>query len=204
MNNIENNQTETNSPKKMSEPNKNLILAELTNKITRKTKDNETFYVLEISPRRTLTEMVLELRKETNLIPLNSKATLFVFSNRGKGNKYAYTLETGCIYAFWFTKFHNSESKEDYFHVLDWRKLSADKRSVERTLRLVLNRKEETEEEETLTNRELLTELQSRIKNNSISFKLTASNNTPDLLDIDTDLKDNDSNFRINLQKEET
>jgi len=100
MNNIENNQTETNSPKKMSEPNKNLILAELTNKITRKTKDNETFYVLEISPRRTLTEMVLELRKETNLIPLNSKATLFVFSNRGKGNKYAYTLETGCIYAF--------------------------------------------------------------------------------------------------------
>lgn len=184
--------------------NKNLILAELTNKITRKTKDQETFYVLEISPRRPLTEMVLELRKETNLIPLNSKATLFVFSNRGKGNKYAYTLETGCIYAFWFIKINNSEAKEDYLHVLDWRKLSADKRSVERTLRLVLNRKEEIEEEETLTNRELLTELQSRIKNNSISFQLSASNSTPNLLDIDTDLRDNDSNFRINLQKDET
>jgi hypothetical protein len=78
----------------------NLIIAELINKITRKTKDHETFYVLEISPRRTLTEMVLELRKETNLISINGKENLYVFSNRGKGNKYAYTLEIGCLYAF--------------------------------------------------------------------------------------------------------
>jgi hypothetical protein len=80
--------------------NKGLVIAELTNKTTRKTKDDETFYTLEISPRRTLTEMVLELRKETNSISVNGKETLYVFSNRGKGNKYAYTLEVGCIYAF--------------------------------------------------------------------------------------------------------
>ena len=181
----------------------NLIIAELINKITRKTKDHETFYVLEISPRRTLTEMVLELRKETNPISLNGKETLYVFSNRGKGNKYAYTLETGCLYAFWFTKFSNSETKEDYFHVLDWRKLSADKRSIERTLRLVLNRKEETPEEEAITNRELLAELQERIKNKKISFQFSVAHQNKAVLDIDTDLKDNESNFRINLQKEE-
>ena len=181
----------------------NLIIAELINKITRKTKSDETFYVLEISPRRTLTEMVLELRKETQSISLNGKETLYVFSNRGKGNKYAYTLETGCLYAFWFTKFSNSETKEDYFHVLDWRKLSADKRSIERTLRLVLNRKEETTEEEAITNRELLAELQERIKNKKITFQFSVANQNKAVLDIDTDLKDNESNFRINLQKEE-
>jgi len=181
----------------------NLIIAELINKITRKTKDHETFYVLEISPRRTLTEMVLELRKETNPISLNGKETLYVFSNRGKGNKYAYTLETGCLYAFWFTKSSNSETKEDYFHVLDWRKLSSDKRSVERTLRLVLNRKEETTEEEAITNRELLAELQERIKNKKIAFQFSVANQNKAVLDIDTDLKDNESNFRINLQEEE-
>jgi len=120
----------------MESNQKGLIIAELINKTTRKTKDDETFYTLEISIRKTLTEMVLELRKET-IVQLPPKETLYVFSNRGKGNKYAYTLEIGCIYAFWFTKYQ-AGTKEDYFHVLDWRKLSADKRSIERTLRLVL------------------------------------------------------------------
>jgi hypothetical protein len=183
--------------------NKGLIVAELINKITRKTKNDETFYVLEISLRKTITEMVLELRKETNSISLNSKEPFYVFANRGKGNKYAYTLETGCLYAFWFTKFSNPQAQEDYFHVLDWRKLAADKRSIERTLRLVLNKKEEETEEETITNRELLTDLKRRIKAGKISLKISAVKSddyTP--LEIDTDLKDNESNFTINLQKE--
>jgi hypothetical protein len=98
---------------------KGLAVAELINKITRKTKDDETFYVLEISLRHTLTKMVLELRKETNSFSINGKEVLYVFTNRGKGNKYAYTLEKGCLYAFWFTKSHNTENQEDYFHVLD-------------------------------------------------------------------------------------
>jgi hypothetical protein len=50
-----------------------------------------------------------------------------------------------------------------------------------------------------MTNRELLTDLQKRIREGKISLKISAvNNNTP--LEIDTDLKDNDSNFRINLQ----
>ena len=165
---------------------KGLIVAELINKTTRKTKHHETFYVLEL-----------------NLISANSKEPFYVFASGGKGNKYAYTLETGCLYAFWFTKSSNSETKEDYFHVKDWRKLSSDKRSVERTLRLVLNRKEEAEEE-IITNRELLTDLQKRIKAGQISLKISATNNSNrnPPLEIDTDLKDNDSNFRINLQEE--
>ena len=182
---------------------KGLIVAELINKITRKTKHHETFYVLEISLRRTLTEMVLELRNEPNLISLNSKEPFYVFAGRSKGNKYAYTLEVGCLYAFWFTKSSNSETKEDYFHVLDWRKLSHDKRSVERTLHLVLNRKEDEMKEEAITNQELLSELSERLKNKKISFQLSVTNNDKEVLDIDTDLKDNESNFRINLQKEE-
>jgi hypothetical protein len=74
---------------------------------------------------------------------------------------------------------------------------------VERTLRLVLNKREEVEEEEMITNRELLTELRERMRNKTISFKLSANNNDEGVLDIDTDLKDNDSNFRINLQEKE-
>ena len=185
----------------MNNENRNLIIAELVNKTTRKTKDNQTFYILEISLRKIITEMVLELKKEHNSVSINGKEVLFVFPNGSKGNKYAYTLEKGCIYAFWFTKTHNPETKEDYFHVLDWRKLSHDKRSIERTLRMVLNQKDEENEEE-LTNRELLPELKERMRNKKISFKLSANNNDEGILDFDTDLKDEESNFRINLQDE--
>jgi len=80
--------------------NRNLIIAELVNKTTRKTKDNQTFYILEISLRKIITEMVLELKKEHNSVSINGKEVLFVFPNGSKGNKYAYTLEKGCIYAF--------------------------------------------------------------------------------------------------------
>ena len=72
---------------------------------------------------------------------------------------------------------------------------------MERTLRLVLNRKEEAEEE-IITNRELLAELQERIKNKKIAFQFSVANQNKAVLDIDTDLKDNESNFRINLQEE--
>lgn len=183
--------------------NKGLVIAELINRTSHKTKNDETFYILEISTCRTITKTVLELRNENNSVSINGKETLFVFTSRGKGNKYAYTLEKGCIYAFWFTKSYNSETQEDYFHVTDWRKLSVDKRSIERTLRLVLNKEEENGEEEIITNRELLTELKERIRNKKISFKLSATDNGTNILDIDTDLKDNESNFRINLQNDE-
>jgi hypothetical protein len=57
--------------------------------------------------------------------------------------------------------------------------------------------------EEAITNQELLSELSERLKNKKISFELSVTNNDKEVLDIDTDLKDNESNFRINLQKEE-
>jgi mannitol/fructose-specific phosphotransferase system IIA component (Ntr-type) len=57
--------------------------------------------------------------------------------------------------------------------------------------------------EEAITNQELLSELSERLKNKKISFQLSVTNNDKEVLDIDTDLKDNESNFRINLQKEE-
>jgi hypothetical protein len=85
---------------KINDNNKGLVVAELINRITRKTKNDETFCVLEISVRKTITEMVCELRNETNSISINGKEVLYVFAARGKGNKYAYTLEKGCIYAF--------------------------------------------------------------------------------------------------------
>jgi len=66
---------------------------------------------------------------------------------------------------------------------------------------MVLNQKDEENEEE-LTNRELLPELKERMRNKKISFKLSANNNDEGILDFDTDLKDEESNFRINLQDE--
>lgn len=178
-----------------------LVVAELIKRITCKTKNDETFYVLEISLRKTITEMVRELRGESNGITINNKEVLYVFANRGKGNKYAFTLKKNCLYAFWFTKFRNPENQEDYFHVLEWKKLGYDAESIVRTLRLALPHHKEEEEEETLTNQELLMELKERMRNRKISFKLSANNNEEGILDIDTDLKDNESNFWINLQE---
>jgi hypothetical protein len=174
-----------------------LVIAELTDKNPRKDKRKETFYLLNISVRRSLTEMILTLRGAENLISLPTDK-LFVFPSTNR-NRFAYTLEKGFIYAFWYTKTHNSETKEDYFQVQDWRKLAPDKRYIERTLRLVLNQKE-TEEEEVITNKELLLELKSRIQAKSISFQISSANSTDKMpFELDTDLKDEESNFRINL-----
>ncbi|CAG8752892.1 39487_t:CDS:2, partial [Gigaspora margarita] len=132
--------------------NKGLVVAELLDKVTRKTKNNETFYILEISVRKVITEMVLELRSEESLTVNGGKEPFFVFTNENR-NRFAYTLE------------------------------------------------KEENEEETITNRELLSEVKKRIKEGKISFSLSAVNNDNSPLEIDTDLKDNESNFRINLQE---
>lgn len=194
---IQSNSSQTNNSLKTG-----LVVAELLTREKRTSQKGETYYILEISIRRAITDMVLELRKEENLIKTNGKEPLFVFTNEGK-NKFAYTLEIGCIYAFWFVKRYSQERDEEFYNVKDWRKLSSDKRSIERTLRLVLGRKDEEEDNEEVSNKELLLELEKRIKTKRISFKLSAVNSDSDLLDIDTDLRDNESNLRVNLQDKE-
>ena len=182
--------------------NKGLVIAKILERTNRKNKRGETYYVLEVSIKRTATDRILELRNEEK-VSANSKNPFFVFTNIGR-NKYAYTLEKGSIYALWFTKTHNAENNEDYYHVNNWKKLSHDERSVERTLLLVLGKKPEEfeEEEEQISNEELLKELQRRKREGKISVNISAvsgDENSP--LDLDVDLKDNESNFRVNLKE---
>jgi hypothetical protein len=113
-------------------------------------------------------------------------------------------LEKGSVYALWFTKTHSPENNEDYYHVSNWKKLSHDERSVERTLLLVSGKKpEELEEEEEISNEELLKELRKRKREGKISVKVSAtSSDDSSPSDLDIDLKDNESNYRVNLKEE--
>ena len=44
--------------------NYGVVIAELTEKVTKKDKNGETYYLLKLSIRRRLTEMYFELRNE--------------------------------------------------------------------------------------------------------------------------------------------
>ncbi|CAI2185738.1 12659_t:CDS:2 [Funneliformis geosporum] len=135
----------------------------------KKSKKGETYYILEISVRRNITEMVLELKNQTNSVSVNANDPLYVFTNEGKN-----------------------------------RKLSNDRKSVERTLRLVLDRKDAENEEEIITNQELLSDLKRRIKEGKITFEMSAVNsdsNSP--LEIDTDLKDNEKKIEEAFKNKE-
>jgi len=94
-----------------------IVIAELTERQVKKDKNDETYYLLKLSIRRRLTQMYFELRNEKPLIALpNSDDPLFVFTNKNK-NRFAYTLMTGCIYLFKYTKKHQNDT--DFFHVED-------------------------------------------------------------------------------------
>ncbi|CAI2172215.1 8029_t:CDS:2 [Funneliformis geosporum] len=148
---------------------KGFVVAELVERHNKKSKKGETYYILEISVRRNITEMVLELKNQTNSVSVNANDPLYVFTNEGKN-----------------------------------RKLSNDRKSVERTLRLVLDRKDAENEEEIITNQELLSDLKRRIKEGKITFEMSAVNsdsNSP--LEIDTDLKDNEKKIEEAFKNKE-
>jgi hypothetical protein len=74
-----------------------LVIVKLTERHTRKNKKGNTYYVLDVSVKRTATERILELRNEER-VPVSSGTPFYVFTNIGR-NKYAYTLEKGSVYA---------------------------------------------------------------------------------------------------------
>jgi hypothetical protein len=66
----------------------------------------------------------------------------------------------------------------------------------------VVNKKEEAnDEEERISNQELLAELKERIKEGKISPRISAVSGDSEIPEMDIDLKDNESNFRINLKE---
>jgi hypothetical protein len=83
--------------------------------------------------------------------------------------------------------------------------LSRDEDSVGRILLLVMGKKpEDLEEEEEISNEELLKELERRKNEGRISFNITSvSDEVNSLSDLDVDIKDNEGNCRINLKEEE-
>ncbi|RHZ37745.1 hypothetical protein [endosymbiont GvMRE of Glomus versiforme] len=185
-----------------------MVIAELTEKVTKKDKNGETYYLLKLSIRKRLTEMYFELRNEKQPIPLpNSDDPLFVFTNKNR-NRFAFTLTENCIYLFKYSK--SRQNDNDYLHVEDWRKLGDDKRVIERSYRALLDKKNDFEDEEDeLTNKELLLELKKRIKDKRVKFLFGgADGEVAKVLEeyehrIDTDLKDNESGYCLNLQESE-
>ena len=53
-----------------------------------------------------------------------------------------------------------------------------------------------------ISNQELLLELKKRMRAKSISFKFSVVNSSSEALEFDVELKDEESNFRIDLQKD--
>lgn len=190
------------------EENKGIVIAELIKKEVRKDKNNDTYWVLHLSICKKLTEMYFELRGEkTTTLPSNEKP-LYVFPSKNR-NRFAYTLMTEHIYLFWYSK--SAKDGVDYLHIEDWRKLATDRRAVERSYRVLLNKKngEEEEDGDLLTNQELLVELKRRMREKKIIFTLSATNSEADkewmfIKDqIDAELKDSESSFILDLKDEE-
>lgn len=177
--------------------NKGLVIAELIDKTIKKDKNKDTYWILKLSICKRLTEMYFELRNEQAPTLSSNDKPLYVFPNKNK-NRFAYTLTTDCIYLFWYSKSQGEDA--EFLHVEDWRKLANDRRSIERSYRALLSKKDDLEEEEEeLTNQELLLELKKRIKQKKIIFNLQAQNSEADGIlasiddQIDADLKDQES-----------
>jgi hypothetical protein len=104
----------------LKKPTKGMVIAELVRRSEKLTsKNGEHYYVLDISVCKTLTENYFKIRGEEEYLTLSKgDKSLFVFASKDKGkNKYAFSLEKGYIYAFWFTKSYNEERKEEFLHV---------------------------------------------------------------------------------------
>lgn len=178
-------------PKLTPKVQSGLIVAIITSKTLLKTKRGESFYKLGIEIKKNLTHKILTLTFEHCFLPLNSPVSLLVFTNQ---HKWAYTLEKNLVYTFWVLKYPNSTG--DYWKVRDWRKLG-DCRTIERALQLIVKEKPT----ELLTNQELLSEVKSRLGKNSISCLISAAG-SGEKAQLDIDLKDEESNYRLPLNFE--
>lgn len=179
-----------------------IVIAELIDKTIKKDKNQDTYWILKLSICKRLTEMYFELKGTKQPTLLSNDKPLYVFSNRNK-NRFAYTLTENCVYLFWYRE-SQGENNGSYLHVEDWRKLSNDRKSIERSYRILL-KDEENKEEEEITNQELLQELKKRIHERRVTFNLQAQSNETDGIlasisdQLDADLKDQESNFTLSL-----
>ncbi|KLL02777.1 MAG: hypothetical protein MRERV_70c006 [Mycoplasmataceae bacterium RV_VA103A] len=185
--------------------NHGVVIAELIDKTVKKDKNQDTFWILKLSICKRLTEMYFELKGTKRSTLLSNDKPLYVFSNRNK-NRFGFSLKKGYIYLFWYKE---SLGEDDvlYLHVERWLRLGNDRRGVEGSYRILLNEKEESEEEEETTNEELLLELKKRIKEQRIGFNLSAADSETEkvlssiIKEIDADLEDSESNFRLDLME---
>ncbi|CAI2172564.1 17524_t:CDS:2 [Funneliformis geosporum] len=126
----------------------------LVERLAKKNRRGDTYYVLNVNVKRTATERILELRNEER-VPVGSGTPFYVFTN--------------------------IENNEDYYRVS--------------------KKPEELDEEEEISNEELLKELERRKQEGRISLNISAvSNEETSVADLDVDLKDNESNCRIILK----
>ena len=184
---------------------KGVVIAEILEKNQRASQFKKSFWMLKLSIRKNLTEIYFGLigRVEQTLKSLDEP--MFVFTEKGR---FSNTLLPGNIYFFEFNRKLN-ESGKYYHHLKDWIKLGNDKRVIERVFRLLINEGTRKKVEKKLTNTELLQELDKRMRSGQINFKLEANNKgSAEVLEntglgFDFELKDRDSDFSLDLQKNE-
>src|SRR5436309_10755744 len=184
---------------------KGVVIAEILEKNQRASQFKKSFWMLKLSIRKNLTEIYFGLigRVEQTLKSLDEP--MFVFTEKGR---FSNTLLPGNIYFFEFNRKLN-ESGKYYHHLKDWIKLGNDKRVIERVFRLLINEGTRKKVEKKLTNTELLQELDKRMRCGQINFKLEANNKgSAEVIEnqglgFDFELKDRDSDFSLDLQKNE-
>jgi len=103
------------------------VIAQLSEKYLRKTKENKSYYLLYLTPHQNLTQLYSQLTK-TKTSALKSKP-LYLFPEK---NKWGAKLKLNQTYLFHYQK-HNH-----YLHLTDW-KLLGDPLTVKRTLNLIKN-----------------------------------------------------------------
>ena len=186
---------------------KGKVIARIVEKITRKKKDGKPFWILKLSIRRSLTELYFKLVEKKEYTLKSNEKPLYVFSEKGR---FVNTLLEGNDYLFEFQK--NEHNNQEYFHAEEWEKLGDDNKLIDRAWKVILNKGEEVKaEEEKLSNAELLTELEKRIKSGEIiiekdkeKFPVSAGGQIiPIEKEFATDLKDKESKKRMSLTKEE-
>ena len=112
----------------MQKPTKpGIIIALLTKKQLRKTKENHSYYLLHLIPQPSLTRLYFQLTgKKSPTLKTNS--ALYLFPEK---NQWGAKLKVAQTYCFQYQK------KNDYLHLEDWKRLG-DQATIKRAWKLLL------------------------------------------------------------------
>ena len=109
-----------------------IIIAQLNAKHLKKTSQNSSYYLLQITFHQNLTRLYSQLT-ESKTSSLKTSQPLYLFSEK---NKWGSKLKVNYTYLFHYQKRNN------YLHLTDW-KILGDYQTIKRAWRLLLIKEEE-------------------------------------------------------------